>query len=203
MEDLGIIALLYPTTGTVDTVNQSIKARVKVKNFHPSVDYNDVILHAVAGSSAVSHTITKLDANSETEVVFDQPYVVPNSDPYTLTVYLESRDNNTLNDTLSVVRQSVFDQGLEHIDLNEPFMSQNIPNPAHGTTKVNYRIPEDGKVVFSVYTVTGQTLMRKIVDAVSGVHSVEFDVTNLAAGIYYYSMDYNGRKIVKKMNIRK
>jgi hypothetical protein len=81
-------------------------------------------------------------------------------------------------------------------------MSQNIPNPAHGTTKINYRIPEDGKVVFSVYTVTGQTLMRKIVDAVSGVHSVEFDVTNLAAGIYYYSMDYNGQKIVKKMNVQ-
>jgi hypothetical protein len=95
-------------------------------------------------------------------------------------------------------RQSIADWTTDGVG-----MRQNIPNPAGGSTRVDYTIPEDGKVVFSVYTVTGQTLVRKTVDAVSGTHSIEFDVTSLATGVYYYAMDYQGRKIVKKMIVQK
>jgi hypothetical protein len=130
-------------------------------------------------------------------------YTVPDTGNYfTVNVFASLLCGGQYSDSSVVIEcirsLSVADWNRDGID-----MSQNIPNPAKGNTKVNYSIPEDGRVVFSVYTVMGQTLIRKAIDAVSGSHSIEFDVADLAAGIYYYSMDYQGRKIVKKMNIRK
>ena len=80
---------------------------------------------------------------------------------------------------------------------------QNIPNPAQDNTLITYHIPEDGQVIFTVYSITGQTLHIEKQDARSGKNNIEFNTISLANGIYYYSMEYKGERLVKKITIRK
>jgi hypothetical protein len=82
-------------------------------------------------------------------------------------------------------------------------LGQNIPNPAKDNTRIEYSIPNDGQVIFTVYTIMGQTLHIENKEAYSGKNELEYNTINLSNGIYYYSMEYKGERLVKKMIIRK
>ncbi|MDR1182163.1 MAG: T9SS type A sorting domain-containing protein, partial [Bacteroidales bacterium] len=80
-------------------------------------------------------------------------------------------------------------------------LSQNIPNPANSSTRINYGIPEAGTVVFHVHSVSGQLLYSKTIETPSGKQSLELNTSTFAAGIYFYSIEYKGQRIVKRMMI--
>jgi hypothetical protein len=82
-------------------------------------------------------------------------------------------------------------------------MDQNIPNPASAATRIPYSIPQEGVIRFTLTTITGQILHSQDIPSAAGSHSLEFDTQHLAGGIYYYSMEYQGQRIVKKMTIQK
>ncbi len=66
-------------------------------------------------------------------------------------------------------------------------LNQNYPNPFNPTTNIEFTIPETMDVRLDVYSVTGErvaTLVNEQREA--GVHTVEFDATRLASGIYLY-----------------
>ena len=52
-------------------------------------------------------------------------------------------------------------------------------------------------------TINGQVIYNKSLEVLSGSHLLEIDIENLSNGIYYYSMEYQGTTITKKMNILK
>jgi hypothetical protein len=93
--------------------------------------------------------------------------------------------------------------GLAEQAGNVVFLGQNIPNPATTQTVVNYQVPTEGTVVFTLTTVTGQVIYTTTQEVEAGRNSVEFNTENLAAGIYFYTMDFNGQRLTKKMTIRK
>jgi hypothetical protein len=69
-------------------------------------------------------------------------------------------------------------------------LQQNYPNPFNPVTNINYQVPESAHVTIEVYNVLGQrvtTLVNEIRDA--GYHSVQFDGSRLASGVYIYRMD--------------
>ncbi len=51
--------------------------------------------------------------------------------------------------------------------------------------------------------INNQILYKEEIEASSGTHYVEFNTAGLSNGIYYYSMEYQGQRIVKKMTIQK
>jgi hypothetical protein len=79
---------------------------------------------------------------------------------------------------------------------------QNIPNPANSSTRIDYTIPEAGKIVFHVHSVSGQLLYSKTEEAASGKQSLELNTSSFASGIYFYSIEYKGQRLVKRMMIR-
>ena len=69
-------------------------------------------------------------------------------------------------------------------------LQQNYPNPFNPVTSIQYQVPESAHVSIRVYNVLGQrvaTLVNEVRDA--GYHSVQFDGSRLASGIYIYRMD--------------
>jgi hypothetical protein len=80
-------------------------------------------------------------------------------------------------------------------------MNQNIPNPANHRTLITYSIPAAGQATFSVYSISGQLLLSQSVAANSGENTLELNTDKLAAGIYFYALEFNKQRIVKKMNI--
>jgi hypothetical protein len=92
---------------------------------------------------------------------------------------------------------------MEDITANDCYLGQNIPNPASAEAVIPYAIPEEGKVIFHVMSINGQVLHSEEVQVKEGSHQLRLDIQTLSAGIYYYSMEYQGQRIVKKMTIQR
>jgi hypothetical protein len=83
-------------------------------------------------------------------------------------------------------------------------LEQNYPNPFNPSTLIKYSIPEGGFVTLDVYNLLGE----KVATLINGVHEagryeINFDASNLASGIYVYSLRSGSSNLVKKMLLMK
>ena len=82
---------------------------------------------------------------------------------------------------------------------NEFALLQNYPNPFNSQTTFRFNIPQAGQVALKLYDITGRetaTLFDGVKQA--GVHTVSFDATGLATGIYFARMEANGKIVGAK-----
>ena len=52
-----------------------------------------------------------------------------------------------------------------------------------------------------VMGLNGQVLCREEVEAEAGSGDIRVNLSDLAAGVYYYSVEYRGERVVRKMNV--
>ena len=113
-------------------------------------------------------------------------------------------DTNNMNDTLSAVFGCKYnDESVNEFGKNGWNMEQNVPNPARAATVIPFNVPEDANVTLTVMSVNGQMLYTTEISATAGENSYELNVEGLSAGIYYYTMEYKGQRLVRKMNVVK
>lgn len=68
-------------------------------------------------------------------------------------------------------------------------LEQNYPNPFNATTVINFYLPQDDEVVLEVFDVLGRHISTLVNERVqSGEHSVSFDASGLAGGVYKYRL---------------
>jgi hypothetical protein len=75
-------------------------------------------------------------------------------------------------------------------------LSQNYPNPFNPSTKINFSLPFDSKVIIKLFDMTGKEI--KILEndqKKAGYHTLSFDAAGLPSGTYFYSIlaEGNGR----------
>ncbi|MCJ7554615.1 MAG: T9SS type A sorting domain-containing protein [Ignavibacteriaceae bacterium] len=87
-------------------------------------------------------------------------------------------------------------------------LKQNYPNPFNPSTTISFSIPEDGVVKLKIYNILGQlvsTLKNELMQ--KGSHRVIFDSSTkgsqIASGVYFYSLEVGNKFIVKKMLLLK
>ncbi len=83
-------------------------------------------------------------------------------------------------------------------------LEQNYPNPFNPSTYIKFQLPEGGNVKITVFDILGKeaaSLINEKMDA--GYHSVEFNASNLASGLYIYKMEAGNFTDVKKMMLIK
>ena len=70
---------------------------------------------------------------------------------------------------------------------------QNYPNPFNPATTIRYALPKRARVMLTVFNTLGQKI-AVLVDAVEepGEHSVRFDGSDVASGVYYYRLQALG-----------
>jgi hypothetical protein len=97
--------------------------------------------------------------------------------------------------------------GIKQISNNIPTefsLSQNYPNPFNPTTEIQYSIPKSGFVTLKVYNVLGQEVMTLVnQQQTAGSYKVNFSASNLASGIYMYSVESGNVLLTKKMVLLK
>ncbi|MCC6867161.1 MAG: T9SS type A sorting domain-containing protein, partial [Ignavibacteria bacterium] len=76
---------------------------------------------------------------------------------------------------------------------------QNYPNPFNPTTYIRYDIPQSSQVTIKIYDILGKEIFSFNEYKQAGSYEVQFDGTNFASGMYFYSLEANGYKDVKKM----
>jgi len=78
---------------------------------------------------------------------------------------------------------------------------QNYPNPFNPSTEIKFELPQNTFVTLKVYNAVGQVVAELVNNEYknAGRYSVSFNGTNLASGIYFYSIEAGVYKDVKKM----
>ncbi|MDR2408902.1 MAG: T9SS type A sorting domain-containing protein, partial [Bacteroidales bacterium] len=205
-KDLGIISI-DNLTSSVDRAGSSIQLRAVLRNRSDHEPFNDgvkitVLVENSQGieTAKFSETTGTIGTVTTVSYNFTNSYTVPNDTVYYLSVYIDSNDIYPHNDTVTLKRTT------DYTDVNAIkslgfVLGQNIPNPANKATRIDYSIPEAGKVIFHVHSITGQLLYSKSLEVKRGSHSLELNTTAFAAGIYFYSMEYKGQKLVKQLII--
>lgn len=82
-------------------------------------------------------------------------------------------------------------------------VEQNQPNPSNQNTVISYSIPENGEVYFKISDISGKVIYQQSINANAGDNNLKIKTNEFRNGIYYYCMEYNGYKIVKKMVIQR
>jgi hypothetical protein len=206
MRDLYMVAITNPSSAT-DRVGSSILLAASIHNRSEYDFSNASITVIVENSKRVQTTkFTEMTGNLKALTTvnhsFSQTYTVPNDSVYYLTVYIDSEDSYAKNDTLEKKRYTE-GVGIESSAEREGFtLGQNIPNPANNRTRIDFAVPEAGQVIFHVHSISGQLLYSRTIEAERGNQSIELNTSTLAAGIYFYSVEYKGQRIVKRMSVR-
>lgn len=83
-------------------------------------------------------------------------------------------------------------------------LGQNYPNPFNPSTTITLALPRDARVSLEVYNTLGQKVAQ-LVDATlsAGYHSVTFDASQLASGVYLYRMTAGDYVATKKLLLMK
>jgi len=83
-------------------------------------------------------------------------------------------------------------------------LSQNFPNPFNPSTVVSYQLPVAGDVRIVVYDLLGQevaTLVNE--EKPAGSHTVRFDASGLASGVYLYRLTAGSWTSMRRMLVLK
>jgi hypothetical protein len=78
-------------------------------------------------------------------------------------------------------------------------LQQNYPNPFNPVTTIAFDIHEAGDYTLDIYNTLGQKVKTLVSDhRVAGHHEVEFDGSNMASGIYFYSLKGENVTLTRK-----
>jgi hypothetical protein len=213
--NMAIVRIDSPSGTDADTIGSSIPVTITLRNMDDRADFMDIkATVTVRGSNGVTAGIPFSEAipvsiplSDEYVHTFAQTYTVPNDSYYSLVVFISDVYDNALDrfhadDTITAVRTTVEKTiGISLFDHYGISLEQNIPNPANDRTEISYSIPSDGSVTFNVYSISGQLLYSQTTEATFGAHSIELNTSALAAGMYFYAMEFKGQRLVKRMVI--
>ncbi len=92
--------------------------------------------------------------------------------------------------------------GINELESNGVMLGQNFPNPFNGTSTVEYVLPGSGQVKISITNIIGQEIAVPVNgEKAAGAHSFTINSRELGSGIYYYTLEFNGEQITRKMII--
>jgi len=76
----------------------------------------------------------------------------------------------------------------------------NYPNPFNPSTTISYTLPEAGAVQIKIYDILGREVAKLVDEQKSaGKYTVQWNGSNYASGIYFYSVTFGGQRLYKKM----
>ncbi len=135
------------------------------------------------------------------------PDILASNDDGALTFHFQSNPAFTSSgwaaDIYSTTVAGTADNGIQVV--RESALKANYPNPFNPTTEIRYQIAKAAHVQLAVYNMLGQKIAT-LVDGKqkTGVYSIRFDASNLAAGIYFYRLTTSaGFRDVGKMVLLK
>jgi len=80
----------------------------------------------------------------------------------------------------------------------------NYPNPFNPETKIRFNLPKSVKVKMTVYDIAGRKVKSLLnEDKTAGSYEIIFDGSQLASGIYLYTLEAGNYTDVKKMILLK
>ncbi|MBK7378979.1 MAG: T9SS type A sorting domain-containing protein [Ignavibacteriales bacterium] len=94
--------------------------------------------------------------------------------------------------------------GVSFMKPSEFSLAQNYPNPFNPTTTIQFTLPRAGNVKLTLFNLLGQKIKTLINEyKESGVHTLNFNASDLNSGLYIYKLEANGLVKTRKMTLVK
>jgi hypothetical protein len=107
--------------------------------------------------------------------------------------------NNISLDTLSSKVSTSLEDG-EGVSISAFKLNQNYPNPFNPSTTISFAVPVRTPVTLTVYNSVGQRVAVLVDEAINaGRHSVSFDASQLASGLYLYLIQAGDFRETRRM----
>lgn len=117
---------------------------------------------------------------------------------------LESADSNYEEVWGGVAVKAAGEDETTMLPPSEFKLHQNYPNPFNPVTEIRYDVPETFPIRLIVYDIAGREVARLVDGTVeAGRHSVLFDATGLASGVYIYKLEAGAFNQTARMIIAK
>ncbi len=84
-------------------------------------------------------------------------------------------------------------------DFSQMKLDQNYPNPYSESTRIDFYLPTSGDVRFFVIDGIGRVVHQETRMYGAGDNSITFSGENLTSGTYYYGIEMNGQRLMRKM----
>jgi hypothetical protein len=182
-------------------VQATLQNRSEYNNFE-DVNITVRVTNSIGEETAkFTETIAVIEILSTVNYTFAHSYTVPKDTVYYLNVYIDPSENYPHNDTI-VIKCTTYQDNINVTGKDGFVLGQNIPNPANARTRIDYSVPEAGEVVFHVHSISGQLLYSKTIETERGIQSIELNTSTFSAGVYFYSIEYKGQKLVKRMSVK-
>ena len=78
-------------------------------------------------------------------------------------------------------------------------LGQNYPNPFDNATRIDFYLPTAGSVRFFVMDDLGRMIYQKVQDYDEGDHSINYQADGLTTGVYYYGIEMDGQRLMRRM----
>lgn len=79
-------------------------------------------------------------------------------------------------------------------------LKQNFPNPFNPTTRISFTLPQKSQVKITVFDQLGSVMSILVNGEFNrGSHSVDFNASNLASGLYFYRLETPSNSLTGKM----
>lgn len=200
-KDAGVISIHTPATDTTYLGHlQTVK--VRIKNYGTTaITAMDVQYKAGFLTQVIEPWTGNLLPDSTLEFTFATKYA-PQPAWYQLcSKTILPNDGKPVNDNICANHFGGVDpnDGVDETWNSMFKLEQNKPNPATGITSIYFETPAYGKVKFTLIDLVGQVLEIQDISVEPGRHQIELDAKKLTSGIYYYSVEQDGHRLVKKM----
>lgn len=95
--------------------------------------------------------------------------------------------------------------GLEEISplLPENHIIGNFPNPFNNSTVIEFFTTESRDVQLTLFDISGREVFSDIINAQNGVNRYNFNSQNLNSGVYFYTLNFSGKREYSKMILLK
>jgi len=158
----------------------------------------------VSGCGSASGTFTKIATISKQATSYtDTDFTVsgPMTAHYKITAINGERESECT-ETLDIC-VGMYKESSNYIQY-EYNLGQNYPNPFNPTTQISFSIKENSLVLLKVFDILGREVALLVNEVLnSGIHTIQFDGRNLESGIYFYEIQANEFRDVKKLILLK
>ncbi|MCF8297513.1 MAG: right-handed parallel beta-helix repeat-containing protein [Saprospiraceae bacterium] len=199
-KDIGVSYILEPGTYTTIGANETVK--IRVQNFGTDPITNLDLKYQVNATPEVSETWSgNLKPGGWMYYTFNQTFVSPMA-MYNLCAFSNMADDTDPSND-KTCKYIIGTVDVKSLDNSKMSLGQNIPNPSSNLTSIPFSVPKSGNLKFTIRNLVGQELIIKNMKVKDGESFIDVDISYLSAGIYFYSIEFDGKRLVKKMVVSK